>query len=318
MAYYCFRNMGPYSFSSGGGAAFFYDWKENMKATGGTKSYSVVQSGDGIAAYNASGDVITSGGSGANGLNNPNAWFVMEDPDSNRQILIWRASNQNTFGMRYSRGKLFTGGGAATLPTATDQKFFLNNRAETLYITNDNCYAHMVVEGDTPDGDVYPFWFALRTNPGGNHDFLMFVDCVVDALSPAADGDKMMICATYDALNANSGAYLGNLSASCRISSYMRYGEANEEWGGTGICQYTTALPGGGFTNPENGSYPVLPTFYFRNSQATNGIKGQARMARWEPGNFSYGDIVQSGSLYYLVLGDIMLPGWPDTTGPLV
>ena len=57
-------------------AAAIFDLKETFKAAG----YTIRGSGDGIAAHSAVGDVITSAGSGANGMNNTNAWFTVRQP----------------------------------------------------------------------------------------------------------------------------------------------------------------------------------------------------------------------------------------------
>jgi hypothetical protein len=315
------RNMGPYGTVPLG----IYDWKEFLKATGGTKNWSVVMSGDGLAAFSGTGDVITSGANGANGLDNSGAWFVLEDPDSNRQILVQRDTVAYRFEYWYSKGKLFTGGSAATRATATDEKSFMQNRLAnytTYPSTGISFYMHIVAEGDTPEGNVYPFWCVMRFTATGNPFGVIMMDCVDDSLSPAADSDKaILMTAANQNLFYNSGAIVGNDTVSSYPSAYMRYGQVNEEWNAIAYMAYWASVvrvPAGLAANPEDSKFAVLPCFVARTSGVTNGIKGQSHLMRYRPTGFSYGDVVFDGTDYFLVVDDFMMRGWPDSTGPTI
>lgn len=77
-----------------------------------------------------------------------NSWFAIQMPSSDRQFMFYRVSS-TTFSISYSKGGLFTGGGAATVPTATDQldpQDFANSTASTFHICAD-------------DAEPYGFWF---------------------------------------------------------------------------------------------------------------------------------------------------------------
>jgi hypothetical protein len=88
-----------------------YNLKTLLKLVGWT----VKKSSDGTT-YNSTGDQISSGASGANGMNNARAWFVIQEPGTvPRQFCLQR---QNTVGVntsyqwrvKYSRYAGFTGG----------------------------------------------------------------------------------------------------------------------------------------------------------------------------------------------------------------
>lgn len=58
------------------GGESIFNVKECLKAAG----WKVVYSGDGVATFQQFADVITHAGSGANGMNNSYAWFVIQEP----------------------------------------------------------------------------------------------------------------------------------------------------------------------------------------------------------------------------------------------
>jgi len=403
MSFYVSRNMGPY----GTVALGLYDWKEFLKNTGGTKDWNVVASGDGLAAFSASGDIIASGAIGATGLDNTNAWIVLEDPDGNRQIKLYRSTNGYRWYWRYSKGKKFalhgvgdgialtidatgtpnivltdsageftsdvvgknitiigainpandgtypitaqtattvtytnaggvtenfagtwhiTDGTAVTSPSADDDKSFSLNRSVSFvgYPSSGSYYMHIVAEGDTPDGNVYPFWTAMRYTATGNPWGFIMMDCIDDSLSPAADSDKALLASSANqALGYNSGTYFGYGSPNSYLSGFMRYGEANEEWNAFGYLNYyltgAVVCPNALGSNPEDTKYAVLPNFVARTGGIVNGMKGQSNLTRWKPINtFGYGDVVYDGTDYFLVIDETMLRGWPDSTGPTI
>lgn len=117
----------------------FFHMKELLKAAG----WSVVRSGDGLSAFSGTTDVLTGSGSGANGCNNPGAWFVAQMPSvagATRQLLVFMGSTttiMNRGGMRfvYSCSGAFTGGAANTRPNATDG-FALSTLLSNIYTTS--------------------------------------------------------------------------------------------------------------------------------------------------------------------------------------
>jgi hypothetical protein len=60
-------------------AKVLYDFKQFMVSTG---RFTVVASGDGVSNFSTSSDVITSGSSGAHGMSNVYAWYVLKEASS--------------------------------------------------------------------------------------------------------------------------------------------------------------------------------------------------------------------------------------------
>lgn len=130
--------------------------------------WSAVSSGDGLSAYNGSGNVFTSGNSGANGFDNTNAWIVLQQPGGGtapytgtRQLRITRAANASQIYMAHSFSVGFTGGAAATLPTASDQKGF--NTAHSGDTWTGNGRYHIIITNAAENFG----WCLMAWDPGG-------------------------------------------------------------------------------------------------------------------------------------------------------
>lgn len=323
------RNLGP--FTSGAQSIFaFLQWL--VYSHGGTKFSTIVASGDGLSTYSGTGNALTHSGSGAGGLDNNNAWFVMCDPDSNRWLLFYRGVQHYQWYLWYQLAAFdLTGCDASTPPSAANnpnRKSWMTVRSAgpiSLFPSSGSWYTHICCEGDTPEGNVYPFWMLARVVGTGASAGAFWMDCAIDALSPVADSDKALLMSAQNdhALNSNTGAYLGssNVANSC-LSGFMRYGEANEDWNVLTIPTYydfTYLIPGAVGTNPEDGKYPILPSFVWRTGTGTQGLKGQCYMHRWAPSSaLTFGDVVYDGTDYFLVVDQSMLRGWPDSTGPSI
>jgi hypothetical protein len=77
------------------GDQFWFDWKAFMKGSGGASDWTVIASGDGLAAFSTTTDVITQAAISANGMANPKSWFILREPDNGsgkprREILVFR------------------------------------------------------------------------------------------------------------------------------------------------------------------------------------------------------------------------------------
>ncbi len=321
------RNLGP--FTTGPQSIFaLKQWLTTSH--GGTKFWSVVASGDGLAAYSSTGDVITHSGSGANGLDNNNAWFVLRDPDDNREILFHRGAPNYLWYLWYLRGEHFdtTSAGAAIPATHGNKKSWMGARATpgpfSLFPSSGSWYFHICCEGDTPEGNVYPFWAVARVSGSGAAASALILDCVLDALSPATDSDKAVLLSNSGVLQHDSGAFLGYANSSACLSGYMRFGEANVEWSWYTLAFYgdnsSNYYPGTVPTHPEDGKFPILPGFYWRRGATTNGVKGQSKLITYKPSTTlaAFGDTMYDGTDYHLMVDHVLLRGWPDATGPLI
>lgn len=89
--------------------------KQLLKSVG----WVVTASGDGLALFSTSGDVITSGVTGAGGLQNLNAWFAIRSPDGLNAFSFQNGSGSasgDAWRVRWSPGGIFSTGGT---PSAT-------------------------------------------------------------------------------------------------------------------------------------------------------------------------------------------------------
>ena len=109
-------------------AVAMYLLKTRLRNAGWT----VPRASDG-STYNSSGDQITHGGSGAAGMDNAKAWFVIQMPGaSGRQFCLQRqtttgANTSYRWRVKYSKGAGFSGGSpsATVTPSATDEQVLL-------------------------------------------------------------------------------------------------------------------------------------------------------------------------------------------------
>lgn len=307
--------------SHSSGAETIFALKELLKTAGWT----VLSSSDGTT-YNASGDQITSSGSGAGGMDNTNAWFRIEDPSSLREYVIQRSSLQYSWKWLYSASDGFTGGtpGATTIPTATDQQGLAKNSIgfQTLFPTSGSWRAHIAAQNAAHNG-VYAWWCAVNVSTAEE----MFLCCeAIDSNTTSNDNDP---CIHY---GSDDSPIYGTICASNttntdHFKTWMRYGEADEEWTGVTANYYynvTIHLP-----VPANNSYVVdphdslvktLPIHWLRHNSTGEivGYKGMGKYYHWNPdkATYVYQDLILHGSDYWLVWADLVLPGWPDATVP--
>jgi len=105
-----------------------YYLKQTLKQAGWT----VVKSGDGLSAYSSSSDIISTGNTGANGMDNNKAWFVVQMPSTTRQMCLQcmrtGANTSYLWRIKYSKGAGFSGGSpsATRVPSATDEVIVLD------------------------------------------------------------------------------------------------------------------------------------------------------------------------------------------------
>lgn len=116
-------------------ADWIFQWMLFMSNSVG---WSVVASGDGLSDYSTTGNILTSSSSGANGLQNTGAWFVLQSPN-NKNFCIQRGNTNLLWKIVYSSVG-FTSGtpGPSTIPLAPISSFTGNpdQRIITLNIYN--------------------------------------------------------------------------------------------------------------------------------------------------------------------------------------
>jgi hypothetical protein len=135
------------------------------------QGWTIVGSGDGLALYSASGNVLIGSGAGAGGLANPFAWANLVCPAYNgkqRSLLFQIGAATNQWRVKYSPAAGFigapTGGGVAgptVTPSAADEQYVWTNTASfgtdaapqfAQMLDTDGSYKWHTAAGDTSVG----------------------------------------------------------------------------------------------------------------------------------------------------------------------
>lgn len=164
-----------------------------MKSAGWT----VPKSSDG-STYNSSGDQITLAGSGAGGMDNARAWFVIQMPGSSRSFCLQRTSSTgaNTsyqWRVKYSKAAGFSGGSpsATQVPSASDERVLLGagtdaspTFASFVYLGTDGAYRYNCFANNIAPYDFYSWAWAKAS---GNLYHTFGIDPLVGAVSGDTD-----------------------------------------------------------------------------------------------------------------------------------
>ena len=197
-------------------------FKQTLKAAGWT----VPSSSDGLT-YNASGDQITTSGTGAGGLQNTRSWFRLRDPGGRRELCIQYASISGSLQWRvkFSEVSRFTGGSpsATVTPTAADERVVWGGGTDASptgsYIWSSISARVHVIANSTPIGGVYPFIAFCTITPGSTAigGFM--------CMEPMAPG-------SYDALDVSP--VIMNFSDASGVPSswqgWLAYGTGSQVW----------------------------------------------------------------------------------------
>jgi len=332
------------------GAEGIYILKETLKLAGWT----VPRSSDGTT-YNASGDQITSGGSGANGMANSRAWFVVQSPNGEHQWCFQRGTSNNTsWRVKVSALDGFTGGApsATQVPSATDERLLHGSGTDaspttaTLFPT-DSTYRFHVIAESTAVGTavpIYPFWSFI--NPTGSQWCPTFIS--QEAMDPntfpelssgtraapvTGDPDPCIyVCDYYGATTFDAYAlWVSNLSsgwsnATSRWSYWHRMNYGDEAFvaniaaiiDANGLGVFAPHAPAYGTpSNPYNGADEGFPIFTGRPPNLSPvGFKGVCNHLKLGSNNRLYPDTVNLSSGAYVYCGDLLVP-WEDGTAPL-
>lgn len=297
MAWQSNVNIGPTDADEG-----VFELKEHMKANGCT----LEGSGDGDSNFDNSGtDVITGPGTGANGIANSNAWWRIKMPDGVRELLFERTSTgAGSWTYYYSVSAGFTGGtpGANQRPTASDEQVIAN------FTTNATCYFHMAIQ-DAATGGFYSWWFVGREEINGSAESFAYGEALSQARSDDSDP------CVHGALSSTVGtAQLDDTTPNRPPMGYYDYGGPDEQF-----VTWTAAYPdnqrGGAVKSigaDEDGNDTLIPIPMYRVSPS--GVKGFMAHHGWIGSARSYPDIIDTGSDVYLVIDDVAVQGWPNTT----
>lgn len=297
--------------------------KQTLKQAGWT----VTRSSDGLT-LNSTGDQITGYGTGAGGMNNASAWFVVKAPGavagSTRQFLFQRpSSNANCISMWYSQSAGFTGGAAATAPTATDSQLILN----TTGFSNNALYRYSIAADNAAPYGFYMFNFTTST--GTPTGIIVYDPLESNAYDPT-DTDPYIIYAP-----SNNGGYQSSPGTTSSLTSetlntglgavsWYRKGSADQSFGLTTALEYQSAgiaIPGGLSTNPYTSNDEIFPILFARRNALLSGgpvgYKGISSIMKWVgTTGRSTGDTISVSSATskeYIIYANIALP-WNGTT----
>jgi len=267
---------------------FLYTMKTFFVSNG----FTIVQSGDGSANFSTSGDVITSNGTGAHGMGNTNAWFVMQEGISfagqKRQWLVMNSGSGITIAYSYYGFRTDLGVGSGTpsiapavqpsgydpiLFTSLTASTYINASALTTYQmplgVSGNWYGHFCV--NTVGNNS---WYMCFTDGGGSPIISKFwgYDCLLSPTPGMTDPVVNMYCPSLSGFYAQSTSGLGAFAkyyvqplseinskaaalASVYNSSTNAYLLFPSFCGGSNASKVCAP-------NPISGSDTVLPAYY--------------------------------------------------------
>lgn len=311
--------------------------KEFLKTAGWT----VVASSD-ATTLNASGDQLSGFGSGANGLGNTNAWFVIQMPNTfavgstlKRQLLFQRSSTDHTWRMAYSIAG-FTGGTSTTAPTATDQ-IFVSGSALGTYTAKqvfEDLYATQPYKLFMGANNAAPYQFYFAPILLANQQYRTSGGFMLDAMAPgsfvaptgtdATTGDMdPYVFYSQISTTANIGTYAYLLSYMANISSgagrgffkAAATGQTSVQFTGCSAVSTERDVQG----NPYNSKDTLVPIFWTTSSgtaAAASYFKGVSTVASYVMQRRDTGDslsVASSSAKDYIYVGSCALP-WDGTT----
>lgn len=301
--------------ATNGGAAAIWNLVNLLISNGWTK----FADSDGTT-YSGAGTRVTGPGSGANGLNNANAWVALRDPSgaSGRKYLFQRGSNDYSWWIRYVRSAtLNTAGNATTMPTNPSvtndlQNLFGTAAAGTpLFSTTTNYYAHAVYE-TTDSFGVYQFWFAATTKVTGalgGGGYVTGVDTTTVSNSLDQDPSACRIGATNTWANATSGVLM-----------WQYYGLVSPAPAWTTTASYSYDPLAIASANSYTGNDDALPMLFSSGNGAAP-FKGQSTWMRRALVQRAYPNTINLTTDAYCYFASstatatILLP-WPNSVTP--
>lgn len=259
-----------------------------------TAGWTCVASSDNITNFSTTGNVLTHAGSGANGLGNTGAYFVVRMPGaSNRQLLFIVHHVNSELWWKYSFSGGFSGGGITTVPTASDEKDILGATAlgggQAMFVGGGgNCRVSMAFDNASP----YGWWMMSHRIVSTNFESLLAMDPMANGTGLIGDADPYVLLASYGSSGTNLPFYKGGVyeQPNCmRYPSFMgqygSYGWKNKGYVGEAWASFAwhalTAYPNLAAlnligTNPSNNKdmFVNVPYMVANPPQPAGGWKG--------------------------------------------
>jgi len=285
----------------------------------------VRSSGDSLSAFSSSGDVITSGNTGAGGLGNGTAWFVIEMPTMNgvnRQLMFER-SNDTSWVIKYSYSAHFSGGSASVPATATDSISLSNGFS--IFPGNSTYRWNAAADDAAP----YGFWASQFAIGGGNPNGCICMFPLNQTDPSDADPYVFYISIVTSTFSAGSDLAGGGNG----LAAYFRKGLTGERFNSaftSGVPTWCFSFYNGSSTipnnvgpNPHNGNDDVFDIPVGSPGQVISGearwpggFKGMCSFMKWNGSSRTTGDtlsISSPGAKDRIVYRDVNLP-WNGST----
>ena len=252
-----------------GGAAMFI-----VKTTLVSAGWVVTRSGDGLALFSSSGDIITTGASGAGGLGNTNAWFEIRDA-STRVAFTFQLITTTTWRVKYTESGAFAAGtpGISQTGTATDQQVLYGAGTEaaptgTQMLHTDNTYRFHVVANSTAQtgSGTFPFWFGGSISGTGVVASFFGLDGMFNGTYHSLDQAPRVIVTWYVATGpVTAGWHLTTTDTAFYARAWVLYGLGGATFKRFAMSGYFAATTGtgaaefGGLTSTANSDLNQSP-----------------------------------------------------------
>lgn len=302
--------------------------KETMKTAG----YTVTGSGDGLSAHSAVGDIITTALTGANGLDNPNAWFTIQQPaggsgsyQGTREWLFQRdpASPGTAYIWKceYSGPQIIfdqATGSATVSPDGTTPelvKSFNNSSGFTTILPTNKTYTFQIRIGDSTENF---HWYCISYPNGGGaiNSRIAFVPLCVNS-DATSDTDPFILGASINSLTSNNLITPSSSNMFCwQGDSLLEVNYAQLNAFNLQNANSEVIFPDASGPNPENNRSDGLSMYWGRRSSlAVHGLKGATDKVKWTGTNRATGDTYDS--LNFIVFDDTIWE-WDGLTVPSV
>jgi hypothetical protein len=297
-------------------AEVMFRLKKLLKAVGWT----VPSSSDGTT-YNASGDQITTDGSGAGGLDNNYAWYRLQDPGGLREFVFQRSTNEYTWKSYYSAAAKFSGGSpdATTLPTATDGQQVIGTGGsfdsswgwQSVSVAN---YRWHIGADNAAVGGVYGFYIvARRKTTGAAHRRLVLDPMKVGSYPDGSVGD-----ADVDPSVTWMGSANTFTTGSPTIGTWYKYGLSGASWDTAPQVVGIAGFPGSVAISPYSGQDLGIAPLYHSTTVSKDQIKGWSTALEWVGvgARTTYDTLGLTTATARIIFDDASFP-WPQSVVPV-
>lgn len=244
------------------GSAAMFRVKTLLKSAGWT----VPRSSDGTT-YNSSGDQITHSESGAGGMDNNRAWFVVRQPGTNAREFCFQRDTSAAlttapnWRVKYSGGPStgFTGGtpSATQVPSATDEQVVFSGGTDATPSFTSFFFSGLyscrlnIIAGGQAEGYPFLFWSSdpnVSATAGSNTGFGL--DIMMPGTYDPTDIDPAVV---YPGSSNNIGNFGSELFAPTQPKAWFNKGDANAAF--QSVALLSSALNGTVTTNTLRSSF---------------------------------------------------------------